>query len=131
MDDSVSKFDIDKGAKAGRDLVFLERPSRQRGSAAQNARSHLAGIIRGLLTGKIKIPNHRPQQARPKRTLENRAQDFELKRNGWSKTTAAVKQAAQEFQCKDSKVWACLREFKRTLREIEAEADIAGEAELV
>jgi hypothetical protein len=58
MADHVDKFDLDRALKE-RDLDFLSDQICNE-TLSQETRSHLAQIIRGLLTGKIKFPKRRP-----------------------------------------------------------------------
>ncbi|MGH6748710.1 MAG: hypothetical protein ACRECI_05270 [Methyloceanibacter sp.] len=115
MADSVSKSDLDRALKQ-RDLVFL---SDQVGNddLSPKVRSHLAAIIRGLLTREIKIPNHRPPvDSSKKNTWKIALRVFELRRSGWDKMSAAIKQAQEEFKCSETKVWTSLRKFRGVLR---------------
>jgi len=116
MSDTVTKFDLDRALKQ-RDLVFLSDQISNE-NLSPEVRSHLAGIIRGLLTGEIKFPKHRPQ-AKNKNTWKIALRVFELRRSGWNKLSGAVEQASVEFKCSTTKVWGCLRELRKVLREVE------------
>jgi hypothetical protein len=118
MSDLVTKFDLERALKQ-RDLIFLSDQISNE-SLSPEVRVHLAGIIRGLLTGEVKIPKHRPKTSHStKKTWKIALRVVELRRSGWDKIGAAVKKAAEEFHCSETKVWGCLRQFREVLREIE------------
>jgi hypothetical protein len=116
MSDPVTKSDLDRALKQ-RDLIFLSDQISNE-NLNPEVRSHLGGIIRGLLRGEIKFPKHRPQ-AKNKNTWKIALRVFELRRSGWHKMNAAVEQASTEFKCSTTKVWGCLRELRRVFREID------------
>lgn len=122
MANDVSKFDLDRALKQ-RDLVFLSDQVANE-DLSPKVRSHLAGIIRGLLTGEIKIPNHRPPaDSSKKNTWKIALRVFELRRSGWGKVSAAIKRASEEFGCSETKVWTCLRKFREVLRDSQLHHD--------
>jgi hypothetical protein len=119
MSDPVTKFDLDRALKQ-RDLVFLSDQISNE-NLSPEVRSHLAGIIRGLLTGDVKIPNHRPTKSHSgKKTWKIALRVVELRRSGeWDKVGAAVRKVAEEFRCSETKVWGCLKQFRDYPRELE------------
>jgi hypothetical protein len=90
------------------DLIRKSDPS-------PKVRDHLATVVLGLLTGKIKLPAHRPKRAEtaeeakqiPKMVLQ-----VHKWHRGWEKLSAAVKQVAQRKGCSESKVWNALRNHR-------------------
>ena len=79
------------------DLIRKSDPS-------PKVRDHLATVVLGLLTGKIKLPAHRPKRAEtaeeakqiPKMVLQ-----VHKWHRGWEKLSAAVKQVAQRKGCSE------------------------------
>jgi hypothetical protein len=119
MAERVEKADLDRALRE-RDLVFLSDQVANEELDAET-RSHLARIIRGLFTGETRFPKHRPRTSHSKKnTWKIALRVVELRRDGgWSKKNAAVKKVAEEFNCSDTKVWGCLRQFRKVLREID------------
>jgi hypothetical protein len=114
----VTKHELDKAAEE-RDIDFLclqiWNPN-----LSPEKREHLAQLIHSLLLGKMPRPKGRPRaSAASKNTGSIAIRVLSLKREGW-KLSAAVREAATAFKCKDRKVYECLRTFRQTLREVEA-----------
>jgi hypothetical protein len=107
------------------------------GDLAPEVRSHLADVLKGLLTGQIKFPKKRP----PKRELRSERQEiaewvWELKKSKvYPKVENIVDYVAKELGCSTGKVWACWRGFnpahyedKLEQRQYDAMLDEAREA---
>jgi hypothetical protein len=79
---------------------------------APEVRDHLATVVFGLLTGKIKRPAHRPKSQKIEQDAKEIAkQVLVLNRwQGWEKRIAAVKHVAQKLGCGEQKVWNALRD---------------------
>ena len=118
MGDRVNKYDLDRAFRE-RDVIFLSDQISNT-DLGPEVREHLAGIIRDLLTGKTKFPKRRPPtSSSSKNTWKIALRILELRREGWQKLSAAVKQASAEFDCKERKAWECLKELREILRAVE------------
>lgn len=101
-----------------------------------DVRDYLAEVVLGLLTGKVKLPAHRPTKRATSEMDAKRGQlVWELKQQKeWRKTSAAVKRAAELLGCSKDTVWKSWGRFLRSrqaLREeraqFDAEMDLANE----
>ncbi len=109
--------DLDKALRE-RDLIFLSDQVANE-DLSPEARIYLARIIRSVVTGEAKFPNHRPTNSPSKKnTWKIALRVIELRRSGWEKISAAVKKAAEEFDCSETKVWSCLRQLRKVFREV-------------
>ena len=118
MANAAAKFELDRAFRE-RDIGFLcDQISND--NLTPEVRKYLAQIIRGILTGEASFAKHRPK-AKPssKNTWKIGLRVLDLRRSGWPKLSAAVKQAATEFGCSDRKVYACLKDLRKVLRQIE------------
>ena len=97
-----------------RDFAYLADLIRK-SDLSPKVRDHLANVVLGLLTGKIKLPAHRPNKAEtaeePKQIAKMVLQVHKWHR-GWEKLSAAIKQVAQRKGCSESKVWNALRNHR-------------------
>src|SRR4029079_6507702 len=111
------KFAIDRAFRE-RDIDFLcDQISNDR--LAPTVRQYLAQIIRGILSGEVGFAKHRPKaKASSKNTWKIGLRVLALRRSGWPKLSAAVKQVASEFKCSDRKVYACLKDLRKILHQI-------------
>ena len=109
-------------ALAARDAVALANLIGD-GELAPEVREHLADIIVGLLTGKIKFTKRRP----PKRGLHWQKQNIAeavwnaKKRNGWKKISSAISYVAKELKLSERTVWGCWKVFDAFRYEIRRE----------
>ena len=97
-----------------RDFAYLADLIRK-SDPSPKVRDHLANVVLGFLTGRIKLPAHRPKRAEtaeePKQIAKMVLQVHKWHR-GWEKLSAAVKQVAQRKGCSESKVWNALRNHR-------------------
>jgi hypothetical protein len=117
-----NKADVDNAVRE-RDFTYLCDLVRDMHLEA-GSREYLAKAILNLLMGKAKRPRHRP---RKDSTRQNKFQIamrvLKLRREGWEKVSAAVKQAAEEFGCGERKVYDSLKQFHRYVAEEEFDDD--------
>ena len=80
----------------------------------KEVRQHLAEIIEGLFTGRIKLPRGRvPQRDLWYQKKVIAEQVWRVKKsNGYAKIGSAIDHVAKELKCSPRKVWNCWRGFK-------------------
>lgn len=112
MDRPPSRWNIDRALDERNFAYLSELIARQ--DLAADVRAHLANVVLGLLTGKIKFPPHRrksPRTLSDQLEIGNRV--YQLKWQGVKKPTAI---AADEFQCSISKVEQCCKVHRAALK---------------
>jgi hypothetical protein len=77
------------------------------------ARSHLADVLKGLFTGRVKFPKRRPPKrgrfSESRRIAERVWETKKTKR--YSKIENAIDDVAEQLGCSAGKVWTCWRDF--------------------
>ena len=96
-------------AQHERDFTYLTDLIRK-SDLAPEVRDHLATVVLGLLTRRIKLPAHRPKREKTKWEAKQIAIEVLIlhRYQGWEKLSAAVMQVAQKRGCSASKVWTAL-----------------------
>jgi hypothetical protein len=100
---------IDKAVRE-RNVAFLTDLIR-RNSLAPEIREHLAAVIEGLLTKKIKFPNRKPKQDSEEKHQVLAERVWEVKKTtGW-KLRSVVDSVAKERRCSPKTVWSAWAVF--------------------
>jgi len=89
----------------------------------QETKEHLANVIFGLLTGKIKFPRGRPKKKFAEQEREQIAERVleTKKRKGWRKISSAIDEVAKELGLSKKTVWDCWSRFDVIRYEIRQE----------
>ena len=103
------------GAVRDRNIAGLTDLIRTADTLRPETREHLAAVIEGLLTKKIKFPNRKPKQDLEEKRGAIAERVWEVKKTkGW-KLRSVVDSVAKEMRCSPRTVWAAWDEFGSVL----------------
>jgi hypothetical protein len=107
--------DLIDEAVRDRDVALLTHLIRRADTLRPEIREHLAAVIEGLLTKKIKFPNRKPKQDLEEKRLAIAVRVREVKKTkGW-KLRSVVDSVAKEMRCSPRTVWSAWDEFGSAL----------------
>ena len=120
MPSYTTKEDIDE-AVSQREIARLAALVRDE-KLPHEVRDHLAKTISDLLSRKINFPRRRPRGQTIWGRMGIAEEVWQLKYSkGWKKTSAAIKQVAEQRGCSVRSVWGCWAGYEKWKEQIKRE----------